>query len=178
MATSIKLFRGAFGHVSVLNVASDLVTHAHAEAHIIVWIDGDRRRDDGRRRDGAARAEMAVGVNSLRAAQPRPSRDGQRRPLPRLLHRSRMGLPPPRRSPRTSRCSQRRRSRSMPGCIAAAVTLVRAARRRRSGRRARALRDRAADRQPDSTPPRRRARAALAHRRHRSSISAFARRSS
>ena len=37
MATSIRLFRGAFGHVSVLNVASDFVTHAHAEAHIILW---------------------------------------------------------------------------------------------------------------------------------------------
>ena len=40
MATSIRLFRGAFGHVSVLNVASDFVTHAHAEAHIILWLDG------------------------------------------------------------------------------------------------------------------------------------------
>ena len=40
MATSIRLFRGAFGHVSVLNVASDFVTHAHAEAHIILWLEG------------------------------------------------------------------------------------------------------------------------------------------
>jgi AraC-like DNA-binding protein len=38
--TSIKLFRGRFGHVSVLNVASDLVTHAHPEAHIIIWLEG------------------------------------------------------------------------------------------------------------------------------------------
>lgn len=38
--SSIKLFRGEFGHVSVLNAASDLVTHAHAEAHLIVWLDG------------------------------------------------------------------------------------------------------------------------------------------
>ncbi|MFI0844874.1 helix-turn-helix domain-containing protein [Mesorhizobium sp. IMUNJ 23232] len=40
MTTSIKLFRGAFGHVSVLNVASNFVTHAHAEAHMIIWLDG------------------------------------------------------------------------------------------------------------------------------------------
>lgn len=38
---SIKLFKGAFGHVSVLSAASDLVTHAHPEAHVIVWLDGD-----------------------------------------------------------------------------------------------------------------------------------------
>ena len=41
MTNSIRLFRGAFGHVSVLNVVSNLVTHAHAEAHLIVWLDGD-----------------------------------------------------------------------------------------------------------------------------------------
>jgi AraC family transcriptional regulator len=38
--TSIKLFRGEFGHVSRLNVASSLVTHAHPEANIIMWLDG------------------------------------------------------------------------------------------------------------------------------------------
>ena len=41
---SIKLFKGQFGHVSVLNAASDLVTHAHPEAHVIVWLDGDPGR--------------------------------------------------------------------------------------------------------------------------------------
>jgi len=40
MTTSIRLFRGAFGHVSVLNVGSNFVTHAHAEAHLIVWLEG------------------------------------------------------------------------------------------------------------------------------------------
>lgn len=38
--SSIKLFRGAFGSVSVLTVSSDLVTHAHPEAHIIIWLEG------------------------------------------------------------------------------------------------------------------------------------------
>lgn len=40
MTESIKLFRSGFGHVSLLNVSSDFVTHAHAEAHIIVWLEG------------------------------------------------------------------------------------------------------------------------------------------
>ena len=53
MTASIRLFRGAFGHVSVLNVASDLVTHAHIEAHIIVWLDG-------------AAGEMAIGRETIR----------------------------------------------------------------------------------------------------------------
>lgn len=53
MATSIRLFRGAFGHVSVLNVASDFVTHAHAEAHIILWLEG-------------ASGEMTVGHEKVR----------------------------------------------------------------------------------------------------------------
>ena len=37
---SIKLLRGAFGHVSVLTAAGDLVTHAHPEAHVIIWLEG------------------------------------------------------------------------------------------------------------------------------------------
>ena len=41
---SIKLFRGAFGQVSVLSAASDLVTHAHPEAHVIIWLDGEPGR--------------------------------------------------------------------------------------------------------------------------------------
>lgn len=53
MATSIRLFRGAFGHVSVLNVASDFVTHAHAEAHIILWLEG-------------AAGEMTIGSGKVR----------------------------------------------------------------------------------------------------------------
>jgi AraC-like DNA-binding protein len=53
MATSIRLFRGTFGHVSVLNVASDFVTHAHAEAHIILWLEG-------------AAGEMTIGAEKVR----------------------------------------------------------------------------------------------------------------
>jgi len=53
MAESIRLFRGAFGHVSILHVAGDLVTHAHAEAHIIVWL-------------GGASGEMTIGRETIR----------------------------------------------------------------------------------------------------------------
>ncbi len=65
MTSSIQLFDAAFGHVSILNVVSDLVTHAHEDVHIIMWLAGDggemtvgnERIVPGRR--------IAVGVNSL-----------------------------------------------------------------------------------------------------------------
>jgi len=63
--TSIKLFRGEFGHVSVLNVARDLVTHAHPEAHIIVWLDGYSGEIDVAGTAVRPGANVAVGVNSL-----------------------------------------------------------------------------------------------------------------
>lgn len=62
---SIKLFRGEFGHVSALNTACDLVTHAHREAHIIIWLDGEPGEmtvGDTSVRFGP---EAAVGVNSF-----------------------------------------------------------------------------------------------------------------
>lgn len=51
--TSIKLFRGAFGRVCLLNVSGDFVTHAHADAHIIVWLEG-------------AGGEMTIGGETVR----------------------------------------------------------------------------------------------------------------
>lgn len=62
---SIKLFKGAFGHVSVLTAASDLVTHAHREAHVIIWLEGDPGRmivGDAQVRPGP---DAVVCVNSL-----------------------------------------------------------------------------------------------------------------
>lgn len=62
---SIRLFRGEFGHVSVLNVASNLVTHAHTEAHIIIWLDGatgEMTIGDEEVHPGPG---IAAGVNSL-----------------------------------------------------------------------------------------------------------------
>jgi AraC family transcriptional regulator len=40
MTESIRLFSGGFGHVSILNVCSNLVTHAHPDVHMIVWLSG------------------------------------------------------------------------------------------------------------------------------------------
>lgn len=77
MATSIRLVRGAFGHVSVLNVASDFVTHAHAEAHIILWLDGAA----GEMTVGAAKVllgpDVAAGINSLQPHSHALSADGR-----------------------------------------------------------------------------------------------------
>jgi AraC family transcriptional regulator len=44
MTESIRLFRGSFGHVSILNVCSNLVTHAHPEVHMILWLSGSPGR--------------------------------------------------------------------------------------------------------------------------------------
>jgi AraC family transcriptional regulator len=62
---SIKLVRGAFGHVSVLNAASDLVTHAHPEAHVIIWLEGDPGRMVVGDADVSPGPDEAVCVNSL-----------------------------------------------------------------------------------------------------------------
>lgn len=65
MTSSIKLFDGAFGHVSILNVANGLVTHAHEEVHIIIWLagsGGEMTVGNGRVRPGR---HVAVGINSL-----------------------------------------------------------------------------------------------------------------
>ncbi len=65
MTSSIKLSDGAFGHVSILNVANDLVTHAHEEVHIIIWLAGDGgEMTVGNERVVPGRS-IAVGVNSL-----------------------------------------------------------------------------------------------------------------
>lgn len=63
--TAIKLHRGEFGYISMLNVASDLVTHAHAEAHLIIWLDGAAGTMHV---DGSAivpGANVAIGINSF-----------------------------------------------------------------------------------------------------------------
>lgn len=40
MEDAIRLYRSAFGKVSMLNFMTDLVTHAHDTAHVVVWFDG------------------------------------------------------------------------------------------------------------------------------------------
>lgn len=65
MTNAIKLFRGGFGHVSILNVANSLVTHAHEEVHIIIWLAGA----SGEMTVGSERVQpgqrVAVGINTL-----------------------------------------------------------------------------------------------------------------
>jgi len=63
--SSIKLVRGEFGHVSMLNAASDLVTHAHPEAHLIIWLDGDAGEITVGDRRFVPSAHRAIGVNSF-----------------------------------------------------------------------------------------------------------------
>ena len=62
---SIQLYEGEFGHVSVLRVASNFVTHAHPDLQLVIHIDGapGEMVVDGRRICPAP--HIAVGVNSL-----------------------------------------------------------------------------------------------------------------
>lgn len=62
---SIKLYKGAFGHVSMLNAASDLVTHAHGEAHLIIWLEGDAGEIMVGERRVTPGPDCAIGVNSF-----------------------------------------------------------------------------------------------------------------
>ena len=57
---------------------------------------GHGRRDDHRPRDGAARTRHRRRHQFLPAAQPCPVAKRQAGPVPRLLHRSRLGAPAPR----------------------------------------------------------------------------------
>ncbi|APH71928.1 AraC family transcriptional regulator [Aquibium oceanicum] len=63
--TAIRLYRGRFGHFSFLNAASDLVTHAHPESHIIMWLDGEPGRIQVGTRSVSLGPDFAVGINSF-----------------------------------------------------------------------------------------------------------------
>ncbi|MBX3584911.1 MAG: helix-turn-helix transcriptional regulator [Rhizobiaceae bacterium] len=77
MATSIRLFRGTFGHVSVLNVSSDFVTHAHAEAHIILWLDGAAGEMTIGHEKIQLGPQVAAGINSFQPHSHALSADGR-----------------------------------------------------------------------------------------------------
>ncbi|MER8429767.1 helix-turn-helix domain-containing protein [Mesorhizobium caraganae] len=64
MTDAIRLYWGRFGHVSVLNVASDFVTHAHVEAHIIIWLEGTAGEMTIGRETVALGPGTAAGINS------------------------------------------------------------------------------------------------------------------
>ncbi len=63
--TAIRLCRGRFGHFSFLKAASDLVTHAHPESHIIIWLDGEPGRIQVGGHSIILGPDSAVAINSL-----------------------------------------------------------------------------------------------------------------
>ena len=65
MTESIRLFRGPFGHVSLLNVGGNLVTHAHPEVHIVIWLAGSAGTMTVGGRAIVPEPGMAVGINSF-----------------------------------------------------------------------------------------------------------------
>lgn len=75
--TSIKLFRSAFGHVSVLNVSCDFVTHAHHDAHIILWLDGAAGEMTVGQELVALGPKMAAGINAFQPHSHALSYDGR-----------------------------------------------------------------------------------------------------
>ncbi|MGX7873620.1 hypothetical protein ACVDG5_013405 [Mesorhizobium sp. ORM6] len=115
MTDAIRLYWGRFGHVSVLNVASDFVTHAHVEAHLIIWLEGTAGEMTIGRETVRLGPCTAAGINSFQPHSHVLSQNG----TPGLFlafyidpdwARRRRDLPPPR------RCLPRRRSRSSRGC--------------------------------------------------------------
>ncbi len=65
MRESIRLFRGPFGHVSLLNVGGNLVTHAHPEIHIVVWLAGCAGTMSVDGRTVTPQPGIAIGINSF-----------------------------------------------------------------------------------------------------------------
>lgn len=65
MTESIRLFRGPFGHVSLLNVGGNLVTHAHPEVHIVIWLAGAEGTMTVGGRTVLPQQGLAVGINSF-----------------------------------------------------------------------------------------------------------------
>jgi len=65
MTESIRLFRGPFGHVSFLNVGGNLVTHAHPEIHILIWLSGCAGTMTIGNRTLIPERGMAIGINSF-----------------------------------------------------------------------------------------------------------------
>ncbi|TIN59020.1 MAG: AraC family transcriptional regulator, partial [Mesorhizobium sp.] len=62
---AIRLYWGRFGHVSILNVASDFVTHAHVEAHLIIWLEGTAGEMTIGRETVRLGPGTAAGINSF-----------------------------------------------------------------------------------------------------------------
>lgn len=77
MTEAIRLYWGRFGHVSVLNVASDFVTHAHGEAHLIIWLEGTAGEMTIGGQTVCLGPSTAAGINSFEPHSHALSRDGR-----------------------------------------------------------------------------------------------------
>ena len=76
MTEAIRLYWGSFGHVSVLNVANDFVTHAHFEAHLIISLEGTAGEMTIGGKSVRLGPHMAGGINSFEPHSHALSRDG------------------------------------------------------------------------------------------------------
>ncbi|WEX11140.1 AraC family transcriptional regulator [Chelativorans sp. AA-79] len=65
MREFIRLFRGPFGHVTLLNVGGNLVTHAHPEIHIVIWLAGCAGTMTVDGRTITPQPGVAIGINSF-----------------------------------------------------------------------------------------------------------------
>jgi len=77
MTDAIRLYWGRFGHVSVLNVANDFVTHAHGEAHLIIWLEGTAGEMTIGRETVRLGPGTAAGINSFQPHSHALSHDGR-----------------------------------------------------------------------------------------------------
>ncbi len=65
MQEAIVLFQGDFGRLSVRNVVGDLVTHAHRDLHLILWLQGSEGEMMINGRHVLPSRDIAIGVNSF-----------------------------------------------------------------------------------------------------------------
>lgn len=62
---AIILFQGDFGRLSIRHVTGDLVTHAHGDVHIILWLDGAAGKMTIGNHKVTPSHSFAIGVNSF-----------------------------------------------------------------------------------------------------------------
>ncbi|CAH1666465.1 helix-turn-helix transcriptional regulator [Chelatococcus asaccharovorans] len=65
MREPIKVLRGTFGRMSLIRVRRDFVTHAHSEAHVIIWLGGAPGLMTVGGRSACVGPEMAIAINPL-----------------------------------------------------------------------------------------------------------------
>lgn len=64
MQEPIILYQGDFGRLSIRHVTGDLVTHAHCDVHIILWLDGAAGKMTIGNHQVTPSKSFAIGVNS------------------------------------------------------------------------------------------------------------------